>query len=169
MFLVTQLWCTCLSQIESRQTRPRIDPRLCNPCSDPQSQIRFLPFQLCFHPESCPHSNRDLESNVHVNNKVKAKQRQTTKLHPGQLFFLRKKGAALGGIRTHDTLLSRQELYQLSYIATRATQLVGVQIYNTRQCKTGETSNHCAMAQYTRAALVRTRILQGYTPGIIGP
>ena len=41
---------------------------------------------------------------VHVN-EVKARQRQATHLHPGQIFFERKKGAALSGIRTHDTPL----------------------------------------------------------------
>ena len=37
---------------------------------------------------------------------------QTSQLHPGQL---KKRRAALGGIRTHDTLQSRRALYQLSY------------------------------------------------------
>ena len=40
-----------------------------------------------------------------------SKANQTTQLHPGQLFFQRnEKGAALGGIQTHDTLLSRRVL-----------------------------------------------------------
>ena len=33
--------------------------------------------------------------------------------------------------------------------ATRATQMVGVRIYNTTQHNTKANSNHCAMAQYT--------------------
>ena len=41
---------------------------------------------------------------------IQAKQQQTTQLHPGLLFFERKKELALGGIRTHDTLLSRRAL-----------------------------------------------------------
>ena len=45
--------------------------------------------------------------------------KQTIQLHPGQHFFSKKKKAALGGTRTHDTLQSRQsalptELYPLT-------------------------------------------------------
>ena len=66
---------------------------------------------------------RDVEVYIKVrlratNTSVKLNEvtRQTTQLHPGQLLFSEKgKRAALGGIRTHDTLLSRQVLYQLSY------------------------------------------------------
>ena len=52
---------------------------------------------------------------VCVHNEVKAKQSQTTQLHPGQLFFSKEKGAALGVIGTYNTLLSRRALYQRSY------------------------------------------------------
>ena len=41
---------------------------------------------------------------------IQAKQQQTTQLHPGLLFSQRKKELVLGGIRTHDTLLSRRAL-----------------------------------------------------------
>ena len=53
--------------------------------------------------------------------------------------------AALGGIHTHDTLRLGER--STNSATTRATQLVGVRIYNTTQQK--KTSNHCAMAQYT--------------------
>ena len=43
----------------------------------------------------------------------KGKAKQTSQLHPGQLFlFKKRRRAALGGIRTHDT---RRVLNQLSY------------------------------------------------------
>ena len=45
-----------------------------------------------------------------------AKAQQTNQLHQAQLFFFKEKEiAALGGIKTHATLQSRQVLYQLSY------------------------------------------------------
>ena len=45
---------------------------------------------------------------------VHNKAKQTSQLHLGQLFFSKEKGrAALGGIRTHDTLQSRRVFYQL--------------------------------------------------------
>ena len=75
-----------------------------------------------------------------------SKGQQFNTIQDNSFIQRKEKGAALGGIRTHETLLSRRALYQL---ATRATQLVGVQIYNRIQHKTRETSNHCAMAQYT--------------------
>ena len=63
-------------------------------------------------------------------------QRQTNQLNPGQLIFNETRTAALGGIRTHDTLQSRQVLCQLSYVYTRAIQLVGVE--STTQHNTKE-------------------------------
>ena len=47
---------------------------------------------------------------------IKARQGKQFNTTQDNSFFQRKeKRAALGGIRTHDTLLSRQALYQLSY------------------------------------------------------
>ena len=53
------------------------------------------------------YDNYVLYVNFQRGNKTNA--RQTIQYHPGQLLFSRerKKTAALGGIRTHDTLLSR--------------------------------------------------------------
>ena len=67
-------------------------------------------------------------------------------LHPGQhssFFSEEKRRAALDGIWTYNTLLSRRVLYIPTELATRATQMVGVQ--TTQR----QTSTHCAMAQYT--------------------
>ena len=69
----------------------------------------------------------------------KAKAQQTNQLHPGQLFFNKE----LPWVGFEPTTLCSLGERSTNW-ATRATQLVGVRIYNTRQ-----TSNHCAMAQYT--------------------
>ena len=43
-------------------------------------------------------------------------------IHPEQsVIFSGKKLTALGGVQTHDTLCSRQVLYQLSYIPTEGS------------------------------------------------
>ena len=78
--------------------------------------------------------------NVACNNAVaRHKEKQTSHLHPGQLFFPRD---APGWIRTHDTLLSRRALYQLSYQGNSAGRGSNLQ-HNTTHLK------HCATAQYT--------------------
>ena len=61
------------------------------------------------------------------------KARQTSQLHPGQL-----RRAALGGIRTHDTLQSRRALYQLSYQGNSAGRGSNLQ-HNTTQGKSQTT------------------------------
>ena len=61
---------------------------------------------------------------------------------PGQLFF--PKGAALGGTRTHDTLLSRQSALPTELPGQLAGRALSLQ-YNTTQGKVKP--QHCAMTQ----------------------
>jgi hypothetical protein len=75
--------------------------------------------------------------NMNVNNEVNEKPWQTNQLHPGQLFFsMEKKKSCPLRVQRWD-LNPRHSAVQVSALdwATRATQLVGVRIYNTTQDK----------------------------------
>ena len=59
---------------------------------------------------------------------------QTNQLHPGQLFLFKlRRRAALGGIRTHDSLQSRRPLYQQSYLGNSAGRSLNLQHTTTQR------------------------------------
>ena len=63
--------------------------------------------RVCAHSTKLPHNTVQYVAQRGI--RVKARANQTTQLHPRQLFFFQRKDkrAALGGIQTHDTRLSR--------------------------------------------------------------
>ena len=78
--------------------------------------MRFEPVTLCSlggHKDCCS-TNGSLH--VNINEATRQMQKQTTQLHPGQLFFEKGKKSCPCGIRTHDTVSLRCKNYDIALI-----------------------------------------------------
>ena len=70
-------------------------------------------------------------------------QSKVTKHHPKLVTFPKKNGTALGGIRTHNTLHSRQSMYiHMCVVTITVTPCTELQIFNNNQTSQGRTGRN---------------------------